>query len=91
MSNLSIQRLAGYHHIVIKDNQSLPPVSTPQAGSYTEKQNVELLLKVKIYYSTDNGQNYTEYISPIEIEVTTTIKCYTKREMMLESYSQLHI
>jgi hypothetical protein len=73
----------GYHHIVIKDkSKPAPPVSNPQSGSYTEKQMVELTADsdCKIFYSTDNGLNYAEYVLPIEIDVTTTIKCYAKRQ-----------
>lgn len=72
----------GYHHIIIKDKgKPSVPVAEPLPGSYTEKQLVELSADegCEIYYSIDGGNTYEKYISPIEIEITTEIKCYALR------------
>ncbi|MDY3031196.1 MAG: FN3 associated domain-containing protein [Clostridia bacterium] len=72
----------GYHHIIIKDKtKSSSPVPNPPAGSYTEKQTVKLTAEegCDIYYSTDGGTNFEKYISPFDIEATSTIICYAKR------------
>ncbi|MDY3929376.1 MAG: chitobiase/beta-hexosaminidase C-terminal domain-containing protein [Clostridia bacterium] len=72
----------GYHHIVIKDkSKPSAPVPNPSAGSYTEKQTVELKAEegCDIYYSTDGGISFEKYIFPIDIEISTSIICYASR------------
>lgn len=71
----------GYHTITIKDKTrpAAPTADLPE-GKYTEKQTVTLTAEkgCEIWYSTD-GENYEKYTSPIEFDISTTIKCYAKR------------
>lgn len=72
----------GYHQIVIKDKfKPAPPTADPPAGSYTEKQYVELNVEdgCTAYFSVNGGVTFAEYTSPIEIETTTEILCKAKR------------
>lgn len=72
----------GYHQIVIKDKlKPAPPTVNPPAGSYNEKQTVELSVEdgCTAYYSIDGGVTFTEYSLPIEVETTTDIFCKSKR------------
>lgn len=72
----------GYHHIIIKDkSKPSAPVPNPGSGRYTEAQTVELTAEqdCEIYYSIDGGNNFEKYISPIDIETTTTVISYAKR------------
>ena len=74
---------AGYHQIIIKDKlKPAPPIPTVSAGDYTEAKTVALTSSedgCDIYYKTSENDEYSLYTSPIEIDVTTTIWCYTKR------------
>lgn len=72
----------GYHHIVIKDkSKPSAPVPNPNAGSYTERQTVELTAEegCDIYYSIDGGINFEKYLFPIDIVNSTSIICYASR------------
>ena len=71
----------GYHTINIRDkNRPSAPTADLPEGKYTEKQTVTLTAEkgCEIWYSTD-GENYEKYTSPIEFDISTTIKCYAKR------------
>lgn len=73
----------GYHHITIKDKMKPGvPVPNPPAGTYTETQNVEFTAEsgCDIFYSVDGGATYEKYIAPVEIAVTTELKCYAQRQ-----------
>ena len=73
----------GYHNIVIKDkSKPAAPNANPPAGSYTEKQYVELTAEpgCKIWYSLDGREPSIEYTGdPIEIEMSAVIRCYAER------------
>lgn len=72
----------GYHQIVIKDKlKPAPPTATPPAGSYTDSQEVELKAEegCDIYYSTDGGKSFGVYTAPIQVPLTTEIRCKAKR------------
>lgn len=71
----------GYHTINIRDkNRPSAPTADLPEGKYTEKQTVTLTAEngCEIWYSTD-GENYSLYTAPIEVDISTTIKCYAKR------------
>ena len=79
----------GYHTINIKSPlKPQPPVSDPKPDSFIG--NVEVTLTAssdaKIFYSDDDGVTWKEYTDEIEIERTTTIKCYAEREIDGKTY-----
>lgn len=74
----------GHHQIIIKDKlKPDPPVPTPIAGKYTEKQYVTLKAEegCDIYYSVDGGITVHKYTDgeKLEIERTSDIVTYAKR------------
>lgn len=73
----------GRHHITIKDKyKPEPPFANPVSGSYTEAQDVTLTAEsdCDIFYSTDGGQTYTKYTTPIPVNQSTKIDCYAQRK-----------
>lgn len=71
----------GRHMIVIKEkSKPQPPVADPSSGKYTETQQVKLSAEsgCRIFYSVNDGAE-TEYTSPIEISVSSSVICRTQR------------
>ena len=82
---------ADFEEVVIPTGTVATPTFTPEAGTYTEAQNVTIACATEgatIYYTldgTDPTVESTVYAEPIAIAATTTVKAFAVKEGMNDS------